>query len=183
MRYFLTLTAHASLAAVEERRSLWRRPASPVPVWLGTIIPTLDSQSVFVCVSVIPVPGQEVAGTMDGHGVLHMNGDEIIESGFGARVLRGWEFRRCSGNALNGGDVGLFLRRADVAPDCMSEPLIETRRRVLAYHSLRTLNLALVHVADWAMAASIAGRPLVASSDTTSAEHRTESKDTEARRA
>jgi len=38
MRYLLTLSTHAGLAAVEKRRSFGCGPASPVPVWLGAVI-------------------------------------------------------------------------------------------------------------------------------------------------
>lgn len=62
------------------------------------------------------MPGQEVSGAVDGKGVLHMNSDEVIVSGFGAGVLGCREFGGCFGDALDSGDVGFFLRGGDVAP-------------------------------------------------------------------
>jgi hypothetical protein len=52
-----------------------------------------------------------------------------------------------------------------------------------AYQSRRTRNLFFVHVVDFATAASIAGRPLAARSDTASAAHSTESNARDAKRA
>lgn len=45
----------------------------------------------------------------------------------------------------------------------------------LAYHSRRTRSFSLVHVVDFEIAASTAGRPFAASSDTASAAQTTES--------
>jgi len=51
------------------------------------------------------------------------------------------------------------------------------------YHSRRTVSLSLVHVVDFAMAASMLGRPLVARSETASAEQRVEKSEMVANRA
>jgi len=66
--------------------------------------------------NVVPVPGEEVPSAVNGHCVLHMNGDKVVETGFGAGVLCGGEFGGRFGDALDGGDVGFLFCGGDVAP-------------------------------------------------------------------
>jgi hypothetical protein len=54
---------------------------------------------------------------------------------------------------------------------------------VKLYHSRRTCSFSLVHVVEFAIAASTAGRPLVARSETTSAAQRIGNSDTERNKA
>ena len=116
MLHLLTLSTHTRVAAIENRASLWAGcPSSPIPVWLCTIVATLDSQRALIRKREVAMPGEEVSRAVDGERVFHVYGDEVVESGFGARV-HGRELGRRFGYALHGGDVGAFFRGADAAP-------------------------------------------------------------------
>lgn len=46
-----------------------------------------------------------------------MNGNKVVESSLSTWVLRSWEFGWCLGDALDGGNIGLLICSADVAPE------------------------------------------------------------------
>jgi hypothetical protein len=131
------------------------------------------------------VPGEEVACSVDSQGVLHVDGDEVIVTGLRSRVCCGTELGRRFCDTLNSCNVGLLLSSGNVSPVCTCQRggLRVRDRSGEIYHSRRTRRLAVVHVFDFAIAASIAGRPLAARSDTASAAQRTESSEAEASRA
>jgi hypothetical protein len=53
---------------------------------------------------------------MDGERVLHVNGHEVVEARFRARVLRLVQLGGGGGDALDGRDVGFLFDGSDVAP-------------------------------------------------------------------
>lgn len=58
MLHLFALATHTRVAAIENRASLWAGcPSSPVPVWLGTIVATFDSQRVLIRKRVVSMPG------------------------------------------------------------------------------------------------------------------------------
>lgn len=132
----LPLTSHTRLGTIEDWRGFRRAVASPVPVWLRAIVPTLDPQRILIRKGEVPVPGEEVACSVNGHGVLHVDGNEIIVAGLRSWVLRSTELRRRLGDAGNSGYVCLLFSCRDIAPvdvsiDDSEEFSSETERRTI----------------------------------------------------
>jgi hypothetical protein len=62
------------------------------------------------------VPGEEVSGSMDRQGVLHMNGHKVIVPSLRSWILCGTQLRRRFDDTLDSGNVCFLLRSGDVAP-------------------------------------------------------------------
>jgi hypothetical protein len=116
VRYFLALTTHARLAAIEEWRRLRCAPSSPVPVRLRAIVPTLGLQRTFVCPGEVPVPGEEVACSMDAQSIFHVDRNKVIVTGLGSRICCRAEFGRSLGETCNGSDVCFLFIGGYVTP-------------------------------------------------------------------
>jgi hypothetical protein len=69
----------------------------------------------FVGVREVAVPGEEGAREVDVHGLLEMDGDEVIEEGLRARSGRAEEAGLCL-KAFDGGDVGFAIGFGEGAP-------------------------------------------------------------------
>lgn len=83
---------------------------------LRPIVPTLDSQRRLICKREVAMPAEEIARAVDGHGVLHVNSDEVIIACLCARVLRGGELGGRFGDAEDGGYVSFLLGGGDITP-------------------------------------------------------------------
>jgi hypothetical protein len=134
VRYLLALTTHARLAAVEEWRRLRCAPSSPVPVRLRAIIPALGLQRTFVCPGEVPVPGEEVACSVDAHSILHVDRDKVIVTGLGSRVCCRAEFGRSLGETSNGGDVCFLFIGGYVTP--VNDVRIMSRKVEVREHTI-----------------------------------------------
>ena len=89
---------------------------APVPVRLGSLVAALLLESPLVDPGVVPVPHEEVARVVDGHGLVDVGGDEVIEAGLRAGNKRTRGQGRLGLQALDGRDVRLLLVRRQGAP-------------------------------------------------------------------
>ena len=96
--HVLAVAAQAVVITVEEGRLLGRRGVlGPVPVGLVAGVAALVTEGLLVLVDEPAVPGHEVAGVVDRHGLLDVGDDEVVEPGLGAG---GDISRGASGQAL-----------------------------------------------------------------------------------
>lgn len=84
----VSLATKTCRAAIEKWACLQALgPFWPVPVWLCAIVVALVSQRLFKRSHIVAVPGEEVSSAVDEWRLLHVDNDEVVIAGFGARVV------------------------------------------------------------------------------------------------